>query len=111
MGNPERKLTLKSTKIQQEDDTSSDSEDVELGTFVPEIDLTKYIYDLKELKPVMKQMYFSKREFIRYGYRAHPNMTFGMCTKTLVMCHCETGNVWSHLLSAVYFIYQLVLVV
>ena len=111
MGNPERKLTLKSTKIQQEDETSSDSEDVEMGTFVPEIDLSKYIYDLKELKPVMKQMYFSKREFIRYGYRAHPNMTFGMCTKTLVMCHCETGNVWSHLLSAIYFIYQLVLVV
>jgi hypothetical protein len=52
-GAPERKLTLKSTKIQM-DSESSDSDDVEMGTFVPEIDLTKFIYDLKELKPVMK---------------------------------------------------------
>jgi adiponectin receptor len=69
------------------------------------------IYDLKELKPLMKQMYFSKREFIRYGYRAHPNMTWGMCSKTLFMCHCETGNVWTHLLSAFYFMYQLMLLI
>ena len=93
------------------DSESSDSDDVEKGSIVPEINLAKFIYDLKELKPVMSHMYFSKREFIRYGYRAHPNMTFDMCSKTLLMCHCETGNVWSHLLSAIYFIYQLVLII
>lgn len=71
----------------------------------------KIIYDLKELRPLKKLLYFSKREFVRYGYRANPEMSIKLCAKTLFMCHCETGNVWSHLLSALYFIYQLLKIV
>lgn len=36
-------------------------------------------------------------------------MTYSMCSKTLIKCHCETGNIWSHLLSALYFMYHLIL--
>lgn len=119
-GAPERKLTLKSTKIKAgltSDSSDSDSDsgnalDPESGTMiVSELDPNRLIYDLKELKPLMKKMYYSRREFIRYGYRAHPNMTWGMCTSTLVKCHCETGNIWTHLLSAFYFVIQMALLV
>ena len=85
-------------------------EDLEQNQIVykDKIDRSKIIYDLKELKPLLKYLYYSHRDFVRYGYRAHPEMTWTLCSKTLFMCHCETGNVWTHLLSALYFIFELV---
>ena len=38
-------------------------------------------------------------------------MTFTKCTKTIVMCHCETGNIWSHLIAAIYFVVHLSLLI
>ena len=73
------------------------------------MDPDKLIYDLQELKPIAKKVYFYEREFINYGYRANPDMTLAKCTKTIVMCHCETGNIWSHLIAAIYFMFQLML--
>lgn len=75
------------------------------------MDPDRLIYDLKEIKPILSRVFFYKREFIRYGYRANPDMTFGKCTKTLVMCHCETGNIWSHLLAGIYFAVHLMLLI
>merc|ERR1712176_1735943 len=36
-------------------------------------------------------------------------MNVCMCTKTIFMSHCETGNIWTHLLPALYFLYHLLL--
>ena len=38
-------------------------------------------------------------------------MNVGKCTKTLFMCHCETGNIWTHAISSVYFIYHLIMII
>jgi len=76
-----------------------------------EIDPNRLIYDLKELNAIPTKMFFAKRDHIRYGYRANPNMTICKCSKTLFMTHCETGNVWTHLLSGLYFCYHLALLI
>lgn len=52
-------------------------------------------------------MYINIRPFVRYGIRAHPEMDFVKCTKTLTMCHCETANIWTHLIGALYFAYHI----
>ena len=67
------------------------------------------IYTLRELKR-RKDLFFIKRDFIRYGYRAHNDMTFTRCTSTLCMVHNETMNVYSHLIPGLYFILQLFLI-
>jgi hypothetical protein len=36
------------------------------------IDLEKIYYDLKELKPFGDKLWYAHREYVRYGYRAHP---------------------------------------
>ena len=38
-------------------------------------------------------------------------MTFDKCTKTIFMCHCETSNIWTHLITALYFLYQTVFLI
>jgi len=88
-------------------------DDLESGTknLLSQLDPNRFIYDLEDLKPILKQIYFCHRDYIKFGYRANPNMTIGMCTKSLFMCHCETGSVWTHLLSGVYFIYHLILLI
>ena len=88
-------------------------DDIEAGvSYITKfIDAKKIIYDLKELKPILKEIYFCKREFIKYGYRANPNMTACMCLKTMFMCHCESGSVWTHLLSALYFVYHFTMII
>lgn len=68
------------------------------------------MYDLKEVQPHRDKMYIAQRDYIIYGYRSHPNMNWCLCSSTLFMIHCETFNVWTHLLSAIYFAWQLVLV-
>ena len=68
------------------------------------MDINRIIYDLKDLKKLKNKLYFVKYDFIKYGYRAHPKMTWGMCSKTMFMCHCETSNIYSHFLPALYFI-------
>jgi adiponectin receptor len=54
-------------------------------------------------------MYVNIRPNIKYGIRANPNMDFVMATCTMTKCHNETGNIWTHLLAAMYFIYHLLL--
>lgn len=36
------------------------------------IDIKKIYYDLKELKPLGDKLWYSYREYVRFGYRAHP---------------------------------------
>lgn len=68
-------------------------------------DSKRVIYDLQELHdmPVRVRPFFSQRQFVHFGYRAHVNMTFCRCTSTILNLHCETGSIWSHLASAVYW--------
>ena len=47
-------------------------------------------------------------DYIDVGYRAHPNMSVCMCTKSLCQMHNETMNIYTHLLPAFYMIYQLI---
>jgi hypothetical protein len=66
--------------------------------------LNKLIYDKEELKSTKKKLFYAKRKYIRYGYRANPDMTIGKATKTIVMCHCETMSIWTHFTPAMYFV-------
>ena len=66
------------------------------------------VYTLKELKRI-KKLFFVEKEHIEVGYRAHENMTAKMCCRSVCQVHNETFNIWSHMLPAVYIIYQLVL--
>ena len=72
-------------------------------------DPKRVIYDLKELHdmPLRVRPFFSQRQFIHFGYRAHVNMGFCRCASTIFKAHCETGSVWTHALSSAYFTYQL----
>ena len=65
--------------------------------------MDKLIYKKEELKLLKQRLFYAKRKYIKYGYRANPDMTFGKATKTMVMCHCETMNIWTHLIPAFYF--------
>ena len=65
------------------------------------------IYSLKELKRI-KKLFFVEKEHIEVGYRAHENMTAGMCVKSLCQMHNETLNIYTHLLPAVYTLFQMV---
>ena len=67
------------------------------------IDPNKYIYDLKEAEAL--GLYVNKRDYVNYGYRANPNMTVRYSLLSVFMYHCETGNIWSHFLPALYFAY------
>jgi predicted membrane channel-forming protein YqfA (hemolysin III family) len=55
-------------------------------------------------------MYYYKRDYIKYGYRSNPHMTVKKCTKTIFMCHCETGNIWTHIAASIYFLVHLILI-
>ena len=54
-------------------------------------------------------MYYYVRRHINFGIRANPNMTTEMCSKSIFMCHCETANIWTHLLTTLYFGWYLTL--
>ena len=72
-----------------------------------EIDMERLVYDLEEVEYL--DLYTQKRDYIRFGYRAHPAMTVKLSLKTMFMCHCETGNIWTHGLPAIYFIMHLLM--
>jgi len=61
------------------------------------------IYDLVELKDM--NLYYYVRRYINFGIRAHAKMDMKMCSKSIFMCHCETANIWTHLLTTIYFLY------
>ena len=67
-------------------------------------DKTKFIHSLRGVKK-LKDVFYVKKKHIKYGYRAHEKMTFGKCTKSLMMLHNETFNVWTHLICGLYYIY------
>ena len=48
--------------------------------------------------------YIQDNEYIKYGYILNCN-TYSRTLKSLFICHNETVNIWSHLLSAIIFIY------
>jgi hypothetical protein len=90
------------------------TDDIEISgkeNFSVELDCqepVKFIFSLVELKQ-MRDIFFVKRDFITVGYRAAcPCLTAAMCNKSIFMLHNETMNIWSHMLPAFYFIYQLV---
>lgn len=69
----------------EDDQDTGQNIDVESGIKSERvIDMNKIFYDLKELKPFGDKLWYSYREYIRYGYRAHPQMTYKMCAKTVV---------------------------
>ena len=89
---------------------TSESEDEDQGdlesgckTCSPKSNPDKMIYTLKELKK-KEHLFYVKRDFIRYGYRAHEDMNFKRCTSSLCMVHNETMNIYSHLIPGIYFI-------
>jgi len=64
---------------------------------------SKTIYTLKDLKR-LKKLFFVEKEHIKVGYRANHNMTFGMCCQSLCQVHNETGNIYTHMLPAIYIL-------
>ena len=64
----------------------------------------KTIYSLKELKRI-KKLFFMERRHIEVGYRAHPKMTVGMCTRSICQLHNETMNIYTHMLPAFYILF------
>ena len=65
----------------------------------------KYITDPPSQKPPKKSLHFCPRNHINFGYRVTTNnSTISKCTSTIIQCHCETTNIWSHLLATMYFI-------
>jgi len=91
--------------------TSEDKEgsDEILRCNMDEVDPDRVVYDLYELKRMPKELFYCRRKYIRFGYISNPNMTLGKCTSTLLMCHCESGNIWTHLIPGLYFIAHLVM--
>ena len=63
---------------------------------------------MTELKKI-KKLFFVEKEHIEVGYRAHDNMTVGMCCKSMCQIHNETGNIYTHFLPALYTLYQTIL--
>ena len=84
-------------------------DDIEMGSksnddyneTVSMLDKDKLIYNIDELRNI-KKLFFVERDHITVGYRAHENMTIGMCTKTACMMHNETMNIYTHFLPALY---------
>ena len=72
------------------------------------IDPNRIIYDLHEVE--FLKLYTQKRDYIKFGYRANPNMTVKLSMKSMFMCHCETGNIWTHFIPALYFISHLLMI-
>jgi len=75
----------------------------------------QFIYDLDELKGLCEDTgktcpYYSERKYINFGYRASNEMTMNKCTRSVFMMHCETTNIWTHLLATLYFITLLILI-
>ena len=72
------------------------------------------IYDLDELekKETMGEPvpYYYMRRYIHFGYRASFNMTMRKATASIFMMHCETSNIWTHLLATIYFIVNLCMI-
>ena len=59
--------------LSSEDEVMAQSFDMESGKESERIiDLNKVFYDLKELKPFGDKLWYSYREYVRFGYRAHP---------------------------------------
>ena len=78
---------------------------------VEEMDPDRIVYSAKELLKI-KGAWFLHRPYIEEGHRFCPKMSVARCSSTMWMCnHNEVTNIWSHLLGALYFIYQLVLIV
>jgi predicted membrane channel-forming protein YqfA (hemolysin III family) len=67
--------------------------------------VNKGIFDRAELEddPELADLDWVDRKYINFGFRAHPQMRMGMCVASLVEQHCETTNIWSHVLALVYF--------
>lgn len=66
------------------------------------------IYTLRELKR-LKKLFYVERDFIKIGYRAHENMTAGMCLRSLCQMHNETSSILTHALPAIYMIVQTIM--
>lgn len=68
-------------------------------------DLNKGIFDRKELEEEseLAHLYWVDRKYINFGFRAHPKMEMSMCMKSMFKGHCETTNIWSHIIALVYF--------
>jgi len=72
-------------------------------------DNSRMIYDLDELEH--QDIYYYARRYINFGIRANRSMNMKMCSKSIFMCHCETSNIWTHLLTTIYFVYHLTLMI
>ena len=53
------------------------------------------------------KLFYIEKPHIDFGYRAHPNMTVCMCTKSLCQIHNETFNIYTHFIPAIYIIVQI----
>ena len=51
--------------------------------------------------------WFFRVQFLRFGYRYHPEMDFCMCTKSLFQLHNQTMNVYTHMIPAIYMLNEL----
>ena len=69
------------------------------------VDPNKGIFDRVELEtaPELADLYWTDRKYINFGFRAAPEMTMGRCFGSVGEMHCETTNIWTHLLGMIYF--------
>jgi hypothetical protein len=95
-------------------DSSKSSEPDPAGKW----DEDKFIWDKRELvsvnkKRVMKEVipYVLRYDKANLGIRAHPDISWTMCLKSLFMpWHNEWINIWLYLIFAVYFWVQVILI-
>ena len=88
--------------------TMYEDNDIEGGhdnsKILSKINPNRIIYSLRKLKKI-KSLFYVKQAYLKWGYRANPNMSICMCTKTAFMVHNETFNFWTHVVGALYYIY------
>ena len=64
---------------------------------------SKYIYTLQEMRDL--ELWHVPKPFFKTGFRRESSVA--ECAQSLCMVHNETCNVWSHLVGALYFTFQL----
>ncbi len=101
--NPYSLGTLKVSSVTKEEihekdlSTSKKDDDMSISSANPNEGFIWKLYHYHEI-PV----YFQFNKYIKTGYRKH--LSFSWCLRSLFKVHNETGNVWTHLLSFVFFL-------
>ena len=65
----------------------------------------QFIFDREQLEedPELADYFWADRSSINFGFRASPDMTTDKAAVSIFMPHCETTNIWTHIIALIYF--------